>query len=233
MRTKVLRVKDPFEVVYDGERRALLRSLRETARLVQSALGVPSFVYGSVARGDVRPTSDIDIIVLDKVPSFEIELSLENAGFSVSSREIVKANPNSVPKGHIYLDATTTVTILIGPSTIREEEFYRFGGLLEAGSSLEKRVPGVDKRLLFLEPTPEGHIEWAIVGREAEVAKRLRISIDLVKERVRVLTRRDQIGRTGVYLKRSLSDEESFEGALKQVMDRDNITRRQIKRKGK
>lgn len=233
MRMKVFRHRDPVEVVYDDERRTLLGTFREKARKIQAALGTPSFVYGSVARGDVKASSDIDIIILDKVPSFEVELALGSAGLSISSREIVKANPNSVPKGHVYLDESTAVTVLLGQSTMREEEFYKFGGLLEAGASAEDRVPGVDKRLLFIEPTERGHIEWAIVGKEPEVAKRLGISIDVVNERVRVLTRRDRIGRTGVYLRHPLSDEESFEGALKDIMDRDNITRRQVKRRTK
>jgi hypothetical protein len=56
----------------------------------------------------------------------------------------------------------------------------------------------------------------------------LNVSVDLVEERVRVLRRRDAVGRTGVYLKRELSPEESFEEVLKKLGERDPIIRRRL-----
>ncbi len=63
-------------------------------------------------------------------------------------------------------------------------------------------------------PTPEGHEESSVVGYEAEVAKRLGVSTDVVRERVRVLTRRDAVGRTGIFLKLSVPEGVSFEEVL-------------------
>ncbi|MHA1628204.1 MAG: nucleotidyltransferase domain-containing protein, partial [Candidatus Baldrarchaeia archaeon] len=89
-------------------------------------------------------------------------------------------------------------------------------------------VPGVDKRLILIEPTVKGHIESSIIGRESEVAKILGVSVDIIKERINVLLRRDKIGRTGVYLKRELSPHETFGEVLKKIADRDPIVRRRI-----
>jgi len=79
------------------------------------------------------------------------------------------------------------------------------------------RVPGVDKRLMLIEPTPGGHVESHVAGREGEVAKLLGVGINIVLERVRTLERRRRVGRTGVYLKRVLSPEESFSEVLREL----------------
>jgi predicted nucleotidyltransferase len=71
-----------------------------------------------------------------------------------------------------------------------------------------------------------------VIGREANVAKSLGVSLDIVNQRVRVLTKRDDIGRTGVYLKRVLDKNESFEQVIKRISDKDPVVRKrlQIKR---
>jgi hypothetical protein len=110
-----------------------------------------------------------------------------------------------------------------------EREFYRFGG--EANlEQLEKgtRVLGVDKRLMLIEPTEEGHRESAVVGRGEQVAKMLGISTETVSDRVHALIRRDEIGRTGVFIKEELADEETFEMALKRLAAKNPAVRRRL-----
>jgi len=78
----------PFEpeihVIYDEEHWNLLKMKREVALRFMSRLfsfGVKSYVYGSVARGDVRKASDIDIIVLEPVlPLSSVESILAELG---------------------------------------------------------------------------------------------------------------------------------------------------------
>jgi predicted nucleotidyltransferase len=101
------------------------------------------------------------------------------------------------------------------------------------GLSVAPRVPGVSKKLLLIMPTPEGHTESSILGREAETARLLDVPVDIVKERVRVLGRRDRIGRTGVYLREELAEGSSFEETLKFLQDRDPVVRRAAGGRGK
>ncbi|MHA2199706.1 MAG: hypothetical protein ACXABN_07515 [Candidatus Thorarchaeota archaeon] len=117
----------------------------------------------------------------------------------------------------------------------REEEFYRWGGIIDSsGLEGDVRVPGVDKRLILIEPTDSGHSEHGVIGHESMTAKRLGVSTGIAQERVRVLSRRDNVGRTGVYLSRELDEDESFEEVAKKLQDRDPALRRTIeKREGK
>jgi predicted nucleotidyltransferase len=227
MKEKVKGKLDPLQVDYDDDRWSLFRWLRAEASGVQNAIEQESFIYGSLARGDVKKGSDIDIVIPRVVASFKIEIELEKAGFVPSSREIVKANPNSVPKAHIHLNDYTTITFPLAAMSELEEDFYRFGGLVTGKE--EARVPGVDKRLLLITPTGKGHVEEGIIGSEASVAKLLGVGVDIVNERIRVLTRRDRVGRTGTYLKRDLSEDETFEEVLKYLEDRDSVVRRHLR----
>lgn len=218
-------------VTYSKNQWALLEELRTRALGVMTEVetaGISPFVYGSVARGDVTPTSDIDIIILAPVSSFRVELPFEN----VVRRELVQATPSMVLKGHIYLEGDTVVTFPLFRLRPREAEFYKWGGLLNAATLHGRtRVPGVDKRLVLIEPTEWGHTESGVIGREEEVAKKLGVSPGIAKERVRVLTRRNEVGRTGVYLTRVLRDDESFEEVAKDIRDRDPALRRTYDRR--
>jgi len=80
--------------------------------------------------------------------------------------------------------------------------------------------------LTLIVPTPSGHVESAVMGREEQVAKVLGVSPEIVKERVRVLTRRDAVGRTGVFLRSLLGPNETFEERLKWLTDRNPAIRR-------
>jgi predicted nucleotidyltransferase len=222
---------EPRTVTYSEDRWRTLIRLRERALRVTDELeasGISCHVYGSVARGDVSPSSDVDIIILDPVSSYRVELPLGEA----TRRELVQATPSMVLKGHIHLGGETVVTFPLFRMRPREAEFYRWGGLVD-GRDLRKqvRVPGVDKRLLLIEPTEEGHVESGVIGRETQVAKKLKVGLGIARERVRVLTRRDEVGRTGVYLTKVLQDEESFEEVAKSLVDRDPALRRTYERR--
>jgi len=95
------------------------------------------------------------------------------------------------------------------------------------------RVHGVDKRLLLIEPTAAGHTESGVVGHETEVAKKLGVGVGIAQERVRVLMRRDTIGRTGIYRTHVLSQTESFEEVAKTLRDTDPALRRTVLRREK
>ncbi len=227
---------DEQEVVYSPEHWRLLHSLRERAIQIMRALesrGIPSIVHGSVARGDVTSQSDVDIVVPIVVPTFRVEAVIEELGLPIISKKIVQATPFHVLKAHIELEENTVVTIPLVPLTSREREFYKFGGEV-ALKDLEngRRVPGVDKRLMLIVPTPQGHKERPIIGAEEEAARVVGVSLDIVKERVRVLVRRDTIGRTGVYLKEEIPLDESFENALRKIADRDPAVRRLMMSRG-
>jgi predicted nucleotidyltransferase len=232
MREKVIRLKDKLEVIYSDEHWQLLKQIREEAtnymKILQES-GIPSFVHGSVARGDVSSTSDIDIFIPLEVSSFKVEMALKGAEIDYISRRIELATPQHSIKAHIDITDNRTITFPLVRQKRREWEFYRFGGVLDVKEILaDKRVTGVDKRLILIEPTIKGHYESSIVGKETSIAKLLGVSVDLVEERVRVLSRRDVVGRTGVYLKRELSPEENFEKVLKEIGERDPIIRRRL-----
>ena len=91
------------------------------------------------------------------------------------------------------------------------------------------RVPGIDKRLMLIEPTHAGHRESTIIGHEERVAKLLGISTDTVLNRVHTLLRRGEVGRTGVFIERELSDSETFEKALENLAGRNPAVRRRLK----
>jgi predicted nucleotidyltransferase len=189
---------------------------------------IKSFVYGSIARGDVGTSSDIDIIVPYPISSYKLEIS---AGRGIR-RELVQATPSMVLKGHIVLDDKTIVTFPLFKMRPREEEFYSWGGRADVRQlGAEIRVPGVDKRLVLIKPTEDGHTEHGVIGYEHDVAKAVGVGVETAKERVRVLTRRDKLGRTGVYLTRVLEEDDSFEAVAKSLRDSDPALRRTIEKR--
>ena len=223
VREKIERVGEYRVVVYDDARWRLLASLRKEAMKIMEALtraGLPCIVHGSIARGDVKPTSDIDVFVPVPVPSYRVEFALEASGYKVQQKLIVQATPSSTPKAYLVLDVEEkrVVSFPLAKLAKREYEFYYFGGALDLRGLVEgKRVPGVDKRLMLIEPIREGHRESPVVGREAEVARIVGVSVDTVLERVRVLTRRDEVGRTGVFVKMVLGPEENVEDIARRI----------------
>lgn len=194
--------------------------------------GFKPIVYGSVARGDVDRGSDVDVFVPYLVPSYKIELAIREAGLEPVNREIVMATPWQLPKAHLYVEEDRSVTFpLLEPKRL-ELEFYYFGGAVGIEQARrEIRVPGVDKRLMLIEPTSKGHIEGPVIGREAEVAKRVGVSFDIVRERVQVLTRRADVGHTGIFIQRVLARDENLEAVFKKLVDENPAMKLRLKGK--
>jgi len=233
MAKKPLTRAERVEVIYDEKHWKLLRELRSKAAQIMGVLDrshLPSIVHGSIARGDVSEKSDIDVFLPDPPSSFTIETVLERAHISVDRRVVVQATPFYAVKGYIEVDEQRCVSFPLVKLRHVEREFYGFSG--EASlSTLKKdlRVPGVDKRLMLIEPTLRGHIESSIVGREETVSHLLGISLNTVLDRVHALLRRDEVGRTGVFIEKELSPNETFEMVLKKLADQNPAVRRRLK----
>jgi predicted nucleotidyltransferase len=211
----------------------LLKELREKAEQVMRALEVfrlRAVVHGSVARGDVNVNSDVDVFIAELPSSFLVETALERAGVIVNARLLVQATPNYAMKAHIEVDSKLSVSLPLMRLRRVEREFYKFGGELTFQQlKTGVRSAGVDKRLMLIEPTEKGHVERSIVGREEQAAKRLGVSAETVLDRVHTLLKRDEVGRTGLFVKKELSSDETFEMALKRFMDKNPAVRRRMR----
>ena len=234
MAVKPTKPSDNKEVTYSAARWALLRELRDEAVKVMSALEafhLPSVTHGSLARGDVKKGSDVDVFIGEVQNSFLVETALEKAGVPVNSRLIVQATPLYAMKAHIEISELITVTFPLMEMRTVEREFYRFGGetnLRQLNDNV--RVPGVDKRLMLIEPTETGHLESSVIGKEEFAAKVLGVSAETVRDRVHTLMKRDTAGRTGVFIKKELMPDETFELALKKLADLNPAVRRRMKK---
>lgn len=232
MAKKPLSRSERIEVIYSDKRWTLLRRLRAEAIELMSVLkraNLEAITHGSIARGDVSAKSDIDVFIPIPTASFIIEMALEDANLPISRRFLVQATPFYVVKGHIELDEHRSVSFPLAKLRSVERGFYKFGGEITLPIlELNRRVLGVDKRLLLIEPTERGHVESTIVGREEVVAKLLNIGVDAVMDRVKALSRRDKIGRTGVFIKRELAPHESFELVLRELVNKIPAVRRRV-----
>jgi hypothetical protein len=228
MRRKAAEMGPRREVVYGSGTWEHLSELRHRAAIVLRALNaadVDASVFGSVARGDVKQGSDVDVFIPRVVSSIKIGLALD-----ARERSIVQATPRALVKAHLVLDDGTNVIFPLIPPRQTELEFYRFGGEVGLEGILEdKRVCGVDKRLMFIEPTVEGHVETPLSDlTPGWVAKKIGVGQTIVEERMRVLKRRADVGRTGIYLERQLTPDESFEQVLAELMYEDPALRRRV-----
>jgi predicted nucleotidyltransferase len=233
MAKKPVRHAERLEVHYDGQHWQQLETLRLQAAEKMGVLeraSIATITHGSIARGDVTAESDIDVFLPNPPSSFMVETTLENAGIAVSRRLIIQATPFYAVKGYIEIDRQQTVSIPLVKMRKVERGFYRFGGEINHTMLEEnRRVTGVDKRLMLIEPTDRGHLESSIVGREEEVAKLLGASIETVFDRVHALLRRDDVGRTGVFIKKELASQETFEMALKRLAETKPEVRRRLR----
>jgi len=201
------------EVEYTEAHWKLLDKKREIALSVLRklrSLGMVGYVYGSVARGDVREESDVDVVVFN--PNV-LNLDLIEA----DHRFVIQATPFSTPKAYISLDPEEkeVITFPLGKLKRDEEEFFRFGGLIDEEGILRKeRVSGVNKRLQLIIPTEKGHEEMPLKGNEGLASKLLKVSISTIMEREKLLTKRMEKGRTGVFLRYDLGEDESFESSI-------------------
>ena len=233
MAVKPTKSADYKEIIYTSARWALLKELRNKAIEIMASLeafNLQSIVHGSIARGDVRSDSDVDIFIPEVQNSFVVETALEKSGIPVNARFVVQATPTYAMKAHIEISEFVTVSFPLMQMRRVEREFYQFGG--EANLDKLKanvRVPGVDKRLMLIEPTTKGHSESSIIGKEQFAAKIIGISAETVSDRVRTLLKRDTVGRTGVFIKRQLADDETFELALKKLSELNPAIRRRMR----
>jgi predicted nucleotidyltransferase len=191
--------------------------------------GLSPFTYGSVARGDVHKDSDIDIVIAQSIAPFQVEIILDKNGFNNYFREIIMATPTDTVKLYIYLNELESITIPLSKFDKRTIEFFNFGGKINL-DQLEKnvRVPGIDKRLVLIQPSTDGYEEYSVIGNEHLAAKQLNVSIDLINERKRVLLKREKFGKTGVFLKRPMEMHESTEDVVKKLVKKNPIVRKKL-----
>jgi predicted nucleotidyltransferase len=234
MAVKPTKSADFKEIKYTSARWQLLNEFRSKAAEVMTALEkfhLQSIVHGSIARGDVNKTSDVDVFIAEVQNSFLVETALEKAHIPINTRLVIQATPNYAMKAHIEVNEQITVSFPLMQMRRVEREFYRFGGEIDLNQLKgDFRVPGVDKQLMLIEPTEKGHIESSIITREESSAKILGISAETVLDRVHTLLKRDTVGRTGVFVKRELTPDETFELALKKLSDMNPAVRRRMKK---
>jgi len=228
---KILR--DYFNtVLYSENHFKILYEKRERSKILLEMFakeGLKPFIYGSIARGDVHNDSDIDIIIVQSIAPYQIEIMLDKNGFNNYFREIIMATPADTLKLYIYLNELESITIPLSKFEKRSKEFYDFGGKINL-EQLDNniRVPGIDKRLVLIQPITDGHEESSIIGNEHLAAKKLNVSIDLINERKKVLLKREKFGKTGVFLKRPIEMKESTEDVLKKLANKKSIVRKKL-----
>lgn len=231
-RTKINYRSDQIEEVYSDAHWDILKKKREHAQRICGKLnkrGLPLLVYGSLARGDVHDESDLDILINAFISPFNVEMALSVSNIMVSAREIVQATPNDVIKGHIFLQDEACITFFLSRGNKLNYDFYRFGGSVNFEELNEdKRVAGVDKSLTLIIPTEKGHKAVNLEGNEKLAQDLLNISPKILQVRKRVLTKRDKVGRTGVFLSEPVGPEESFGEVLKSLADSNSLIKRKL-----
>ena len=232
MTKKPMRHAERNEVAYDAEHWTLLEKHRGKALRIMEALEkdlLETIAHGSTARGDVTEKSDIDVFLPNPPSAFIVENALEKACIPTACRFVVQATPAYTMKAHIEIAENISVSFPLMKMRKVEWEFYKFGGEITAeGLRNGLRVAGVDKRLMLIEPTEFGHRESSIVGCEEHVSRLLGITVETVLDRVHALLRRDEVGRTGVFLKEELRADETFEMALDRLSRQNPAVRRRL-----
>ena len=216
MKKKIQKTPNRKKIKYNQKTWKKLKDLRNKAIKTMEKIKQHSpRIYGSIARGDVNQESDIDIIIPNKIPSFQIETKI-----NYQKRKIVQATPGSLIKAQIQINPKHQITFPLIKPKGNEMDFYKFGGQIkykDLKQNKEKRVPGVNKQLKLIQPTEKGHKEQTIINREPETAKKLKIDIEIIKERIRVLKRREKIGKTGIFINKELQPNQNFEKTLKKL----------------
>lgn len=228
-----VKIRDKTPVVYPDWRWRLLDSLREKALLLLQALDEieeKPLVVGSVARGDVNSSSDIDIFFKGYVPSWRIALALEKVGVAVQAYRIVQATSQTALRFIAVVEDKVEISVPMSRLRRTEEEFPNYAGAITIHHIINKlRVRGINKQLLFIEPTCYGHDEWSIIGREEESAKLLGISIETILERKSMREKRAREGRTGFLFNIEISGEESPEEFVCSLARKNPILRETIR----
>jgi len=194
------------------------------------ARGYRTIVYGSVARGDVSKSSDVDVFIPYVVTSAMIETTLFESSIKPQQRRLVQATPSYAVKAYLDIDDLTSVSFPLIKMRPEELDFYRLAGELSYLQVQEgRRVPGINKQLMLVIPTDSGHREFSVVERLEEAALILRVNAEALRKRTHVLLRRREIGKTGVFKSIVLSGEKNFEEVLRQLEAENPAVRRRIK----
>lgn len=190
-----------------------------------------TWAYGSIARGDISPGSDIDIFIPNPPSATIIQALLERADIRINSRLIVQATPGYAAKAYLNLDEKKGYSFPLVELRQNEIDFYKFAGSV-THEYIEKsvRVPGVNKDLKLIEPIPQGHVETPIEGKEGIVAKKLGVDVKIVLERVRTLERREKVGHTGVFVKRELAPHEDISSVFRELTRSKPAIRRRLRK---
>lgn len=235
MPSKLNRKLDYKEIIYGKNQWILLSNLRKKAKKTLKILeksNLKALVHGSLARGDVNKSSDIDIFIADIIPSFKIEYILKKSKISITNRLMIQATPNNSMKAYLEIDDITTISFPLMPLRRVEREFFKFGGKLNLNQlNSNLRVNGINKQLMLIEPTELGHIEQKISGLENYIAKMLGISSQTILNRVHTLNKRKKSGRTGVFIKKQIESNQTFEMILKKITEKNPMVRRRLRKK--
>ncbi|MEM4189693.1 MAG: nucleotidyltransferase domain-containing protein [Candidatus Caldarchaeum sp.] len=209
------------EVVYSEDHWRLLTELREKALNIMMHLekhGFSPIVYGSVARGDVSPTSDLDVFIPRVVPMQLLEYIVSLLQ-PVQKRVLVQATPYYAAKAYLYLNDRDTVSAPMVQLNRDEEGFYTLAGSLTVEELRQNvRKPGINKALNLIIPTMFGHVEKPLKSSFEEAVRILRVSPDIITARMKVLLKRREKGRTGVFQSIELGEDSSFEEAFRQLL---------------
>ena len=88
------------KVIYDEKNWELLSSIRSKALTVMERISdFQPILYGSVARGDVHKSSDIDFCIEHIPETYLLEMALDELG--IKERSIIQATPWHLVKGSI------------------------------------------------------------------------------------------------------------------------------------
>lgn len=219
-------------VIYNEKRWEILREKREIAKRVMSPLymsGYDPIIYGSIARGDVDADSDIDVFIEQVVNPALIETIVEKSLGGWINRTVVQATPGYVVKGYIFIDELVSISFPLVEMLPNEAEFYSIAGKLNYNDVLsEKRSRGMNKSMIVIIPVEDGHMEFPARQDPDLAAKLIGVDPKALRERLHVLEKRKEHGKTGRFIEVKLGEDETFSQVLKAIINENPVLRRRV-----